>query len=972
MAARTYVTIHAAYKKKYNHSYYRKHRESILAWQKLYRQLLACAKARSMKKTKRVLKRARKCYAKHTQRLCANRRRRYYLAEPNLVVKQQYVSRLFQNFLLAPQEVVCSFRNEHADIVKSMSAATCKRTACSIVAKGLVNQALALRKQYAGVLLKSIRGINNMKISKRADFGDGLHSIRSEPYFYDAAYTYPDRPSVMCIDTHGRYRPIEKNDTSNDIPRVWECTNKCKPISALEADMILNLKAEFEKPVEEVRKVLDKCDECPNKHYTKIHDSVSTPLKGHSHLCYTGEECQSKLRILRAASTHYSVLRSFLLAVYSTLYSHKSIANIDQALHTGDIEHLMKVTQLEKYDALFTSKVSSAHDSLDSPAYNSELRRARLEVRLQIQYASIIAQYEKKVLDFPQYVCCSCNILCKRNYVSKVKFSDSLGPVWSALKTFMLAQDPTAARKNHFMCYYCKPKIRQGKLPPRCVLNGLQTTPIPAELAKLGCLDRQFIQRAKPYQTVVRLGTYTHKVPIYNSLKACKGNMFFLPLPLTNTMNTLEEVMKPNPVLPDPNLYIIVNGKPTTRGVVWRSLVQIDAIRSAVAKLRAINWLYKDIVDPCLDEDAQGVLEVVNRANSKMLQKASPADVAEFQSYTIRDLDSKLSTESDIDQYKLLSVIENPIDNRQKHLDLMCFPVLFPDGAFGKYHPRRVKLSHSEYIKSRLWNTDSRFRKDPQYIFYLLWQKEMREIASGVFNLLKTTTSTVTSVSQLLSNVNTANESLEANLSTMFQSIRGTKQYWFTRKSELQCMVREAGPPTLFLTFSCAEYESADINSYLHIVNDVPQGYNIGKLCTEDPVSVSRQFSSKFHAFFQIVIIKGQVLGHVTHYYWKKEYQARGAPHYHVLVWIEDAPVIGEAEHDEVTAWMDSRITCHIPDQISDPDLHNLVTRYQLHKCSNYCRRKRRRGKIFLSTCKFGFPREVYAHSTIHNVEDNL
>ena len=400
--------------------------------------------------------------------------------------------------------------------------------------------------------------------------------------------------------------------------------------------------------------------------------------------------------------------------------------------------------------------------------------------------------------------------------------------------------------------------------------------------------------------------------------------------------------------------------------------MQVDAIRSAVAKLRAINWLYKDIADPSLDEDAQGVLEVVNRANSKMLQKASPADVAEFQSYTIRDLDSKLSTESDIDQYKLLSVIENPIDNRQKHLDLMCFPVLFPDGAFGKYHPRQVKLSHSEYIKSRLWNTDSRFRKDPQYIFYLLWQKEMREIASGVFNLLKTTTSTVTSVSQLLSNVNTANESLEANLSTMFQSIRGTKQYWFTRKSELQCMVREAGPPTLFLTFSCAEYESADINSYLHIVNDVPQGYNIGKLCTEDPVSVSRQFSSKFHAFFQIVIIKGQVLGHVTHYYWKKEYQARGAPHYHVLVWIEDAPVIGEAEHDEVTAWMDSRITCHIPDQNSDPDLHNLVTRYQLHKCSNYCRRKRRRGKIFLSTCKFGFPREVYAHSTIHNVEDNL
>ena len=94
-------------------------------------------------------------------------------------------------------------------------------------------------------------------------------------------------------------------------------------------------------------------------------------------------------------------------------------------------------------------------------------------------------------------------------------------------------------------------------------------------------------------------------------------------------------------------------------------------------------------------------------------------------------------TGSDIDQYKLLSVREEPLSNRQKYLDVMCFPCLFPDGNFGKYHPRRVNLSHSEYIKSRLLNKDSRFRKDPQYVFYLLWQKEMREIASGVYNVLK-------------------------------------------------------------------------------------------------------------------------------------------------------------------------------------------------------------------------------------------
>ena len=55
-------------------------------------------------------------------------------------------------------------------------------------------------------------------------------------------------------------------------------------------------------------------------------------------------------------------------------------------------------------------------------------------------------------------------------------------------------------------------------------------------------------------------------------------------------------------------------------------------------------------------------------------------------------------------------------------------------------------------------------------------------------------------------------------------------------------MVHDASPPTLFLTFSCADYESPDIIDYLKIVNDDCGDSNAGKLCTEDPVSVSRQF----------------------------------------------------------------------------------------------------------------------------------
>ena len=76
------------------------------------------------------------------------------------------------------------------------------------------------------------------------------------------------------------------------------------------------------------------------------------------------------------------------------------------------------------------------------------------------------------------------------------------------------------------------------------MLNGLETVPVPTELSQLDILSKQLIQRAKCFQSVVRLASYTGKVPMYNSLKACKGTMFFLPLPFTKTADTINDVPK--------------------------------------------------------------------------------------------------------------------------------------------------------------------------------------------------------------------------------------------------------------------------------------------------------------------------------------------------------------------------------------------------------------------------------------------
>ena len=210
-----------------------------------------------------------------------------------------------------------------------------------------------------------------------------------------------------------------------------------------------------------------------------------------------------------------------------------------------------------------------------------------------------------------------------------------------------------------------------------------------------------------------------------------------------------------------------MNGRPTKSNVVWRSLVNVNHVKTAIKKLRSCNWLYRNVHEKCIDESTKQIIEVSNNATTEMLKKVSPNEVDAFQAYTIRNLDSKLFIGSDIEQYRPLSITEDPINNRQQHLDVMCFPVLFPAGKFGEFHPRKEKITPSEYIKSRLLNKDPRFRKDAQYVFYLLWQKELRELSSGVYNLLKSTRRQSMSVSMLLDQVNTSDEQLEAHLSTM-------------------------------------------------------------------------------------------------------------------------------------------------------------------------------------------------------------
>ena len=164
----------------------------------------------------------------------------------------------------------------------------------------------------------------------------------------------------------------------------------------------------------------------------------------------------------------------------------------------------------------------------------SPLRIPHLEAQLLIEHAKVIKQFDKQLHDYAIHPCACCERLHKRSCVKEVCFQiDDFQPndVWLTIKAYAILSCPDEGDNPVYLCNYCRPKVKAGIMPGRCVINGLESPPIPTELKDLDPFTVKFLQLAKAFQTVVRLSTYTNKVPSYNSLKACRGNMFILPLP---------------------------------------------------------------------------------------------------------------------------------------------------------------------------------------------------------------------------------------------------------------------------------------------------------------------------------------------------------------------------------------------------------------------------------------------------------
>ena len=189
------------------------------------------------------------------------------------------------------------------------------------------------------------------------------------------------------------------------------------------------------------------------------------------------------------------------------------------------------------------------------------------------------------------------------------------------------------------------------------------------------------------------------------------------------------------------------------------------------------------------------------------------------------------------------------------------------------------------------------------------------------------------------------------------KNVRGSPAYCQRVMYDVLAMIRQLGIPTWFLTLSAADMQWPDV------IQTIARQY--GTVYTEEDiasfeVSGSGKIQSQLLGTSSIVSTqiflksKAHPLGELVDYAIRIEFQARGSPHAHTILWIKDAPKLNVDSDEDVCDFIDQYISCTIPE---DTELAEVVCKVQKHRHSSTCRRS--------GQCRFHYLRPPSPHTMV-------
>jgi hypothetical protein len=278
-----------------------------------------------------------------------------------------------------------------------------------------------------------------------------------------------------------------------------------------------------------------------------------------------------------------------------------------------------------------------------------------------------------------------------------------------------------------------------------------------------------------------------------------------------------------------------------------------------------------------------------------------------------------------------------------RKLEAKIFPFKYAYGE-GCVHPNDYKdhpmhtMSPSHYIKARICAPDDKWRKDRDWMFFFFDWMEKRHIHEAQRVMCCPGDPTI-SGKPLTAEAAAKGGSADSDLKRLFvpSSICGSKGHMKKHFHDLNTACSEYGSPDLFVTFTMPDGEWEDMKKVTGSSDIVDYS-----------VPVVRQFVRRFRQAMKHVR-KGSVFGGVTFIFEKLEYQhRRGAPHYHVLLWLEDKENICQHVNATIPRAGHSSKSCgkasnSVTEDRSDDftsrldELRKIVLQFQIHKCDVRC-----------------------------------
>lgn len=597
-----------------------------------------------------------------------------------------------------------------------------------------------------------------------------------------------------------------------------------------------------------------------------------------------------------------------------------------------------------------------------------------------------ISSFQNKIKNGPFFICSVCNRLLYRKTVIQLKQSQySLQNLFTDVKSY---------DDKQYICTTCHSKVSKGKVPCQAVSNKMHVDAIPPELAILEKLEQILIAQRIVFEKIVIMPK--------GQQKKIKGAICNVPVHCDQTCHIL-----PRPPERSGIIMLKLKRKLEFKGHVYFQAVRPEAILHGLNWLRINNSFYHNVgvdlanIDSILttfqqnESISEGHTDLlhdqilsIHNSNSvstnthDIASDSTPDDYEEDKEDPLNEYRVPINEtclQSVIPDYPVtLKLNENissgnevysiaPGENKHpvslmtdEHCEELAFPVLFPKGKFGYTVHREIKLSPVKYFNSRLLHHSGRFATNPEYLFFAQFIIEQKKISDSINIALKKVHGQLLTACQIRSNIENLQNLICQDQAYLFlRHIPGTPPYWQKFMYDILAMVKQLGIPTWFMTLSCADLRWPELFQIItrtqgkNITDEEVNALSYNERCSLlnlNPVVVAKHFQYRVETFFtEVLLSSANPLGKIVYYALRIEFQMRGSPHLHALVWTSDCPKLTSNSKEDYINFVDQHVQAFLPSREDDAELYELVSTFQKHSHSKTCRKYKN------VRCRFNF-----------------